>query len=419
MKFLINFILFTKILAFKPDSLRTIFMRQNEKFFNPLPDMAKYYEKDKFTAQLKTETLLNLFYLNYVLRDTGFINELKANYLNSFLTNDKLLIDFTEPRLYKHLNRTWYQYCSQNQLECKKLCLKKEVINSYKKHWCLDYHSNRYKRSIVDKTMSNDELIDEILNDFSNANLKNNIIYLKSLADSLKTKTNEKNFYQNSIAEGNGCQSALCDINAECINTLDSYRCKCKSGFVGSGRQGGCYNGKFCSGRYCRQNGECYFKDALNGYKCKCALQCLNGGRCVMTKFKYECACPRNVTGFLCNETFEYNVFKQKLNEKFYDMTSSDSILLSDLIKFVEPQVDEQKFIKYYNVTMSNLKKIELLKFIKSNVKNLSLNPIKSNEYNTFFKKKLKNIFNRFMPLQSLYNYYPHEDHLDHFINYV
>ena len=419
MKFLINLFFLIRISAIKPDSLRTIFMRQNENFFNTLPDMPKYYEREKFTAKLKIETLLNLIYTNYAVRDTGFINELKANYLNSFLTNDKLLVDLNEPRIYKHLNRTWYQYCSQNQLECKKLCIKKEVINSYKKHWCLDHHYNRYKRSIIDKPISNDDLLDEILSDFSNANLNNNIIFIKSLADSLKTKSNENSFYQNGVAEVKGCQNVFCDINAECINTLDSYKCKCKSGYVGSGRQGGCFSGKFCSGRYCRQNGECYFKDALNGYKCKCALKCLNGGRCVMTKFKYECACPRNVTGFLCNETFEYNVFKQKLTEKFSDMTSSDSILLSDLIKFVEPEIDEQKFIKFYNVSLSNLKKTELVKFIKSNVKNFNLNPIKSSQNSDTFKKKLKNIFNSFMPLQSLYNYDLHEDHLDHFVSYV
>lgn len=416
MKFLICLFFLLRILTNGSCSLRSIVMRQNEKMFKNFPIEPRYYEKEKYTAKLKIETLLNLIYLNFVLKDSGLLNELKANYLNSYLTNDQFFVDLNEARIYKYLNRTWYKYCSVNYLKCKRLCLKKDVINSYKKHWCLDNQSNRFKRSLLDNNASKSDLIDEILSEFSQANLKNNIVYIKSLADSLKTKPVENKMSQSVQIEIDECQKAPCDTNADCINTIGSYKCKCKSGFVGSGRQGGCYNGKFCSGRYCRENGECYFKDTLNGYKCKCALKCLNGGRCVMTKFKYECACPRNVTGFLCNETFEYNVFKQRLIQKFGDMNTSDSIILSELIKFVEPESDQLKLMKFYKISSAGLKKFEILDFLKKHLQNFeknSTNLIENSDDS--FKKKALDLIHRFMPFTKFYHTKPH----DHFLNYL
>lgn len=92
-------------------------------------------------------------------------------------------------------------------------------------------------------------------------------------------------------------------------------------------------------------------------------LECLNGGKCVMSKYKYECKCPLNVTGLLCNETLEYSLFRQKIQEGFKEFNSSDYIQLKDLVKFVEPnstseevQFEFLKLVKkYLNQKSENL----------------------------------------------------------------
>ena len=33
----------------------------------------------------------------------------------------------------------------------------------------------------------------------------------------------------------NECETALCDPNADCINTFGSYNCLCRQGFEGNG----------------------------------------------------------------------------------------------------------------------------------------------------------------------------------------
>ena len=37
------------------------------------------------------------------------------------------------------------------------------------------------------------------------------------------------------LADVNECESFLCDVNANCTNTVGSYSCQCNSGFVGNG----------------------------------------------------------------------------------------------------------------------------------------------------------------------------------------
>jgi hypothetical protein len=94
--------------------------------------------------------------------------------------------------------------------------------------------------------------------------------------------------------------SNLCDSKAKCVNTYGSYRCICEKGSFGSGKPGECFDGKFCSGKICRWNGECYYDQNL-GHRCRCMLDCQNGGYCVMNPYKYECKCVGNYTGDLCD----------------------------------------------------------------------------------------------------------------------
>ncbi|CAF0986608.1 unnamed protein product [Brachionus calyciflorus] len=418
MSILILFLFLGSLYAFKSKLLLINLISQNPELFTSHTQTSKYYEKDTFLDKLKPETLLNLIHKTYLIQDSTFINELKANNLNSFVSNDKLNIDLNEARIYKQLNQTWYTYCTLNRDKCLLICLKKDSINSFKKHWCQDNRSRRLKRGIYYKNMSKNSLLDEIMNELGHESLKNNFIYVKSLADSLNKApklTITSSSYLNQINEGqNDCEKLKCDTNAVCVNSMGNLKCKCKPGYVGHGRPGGCYNGQFCSGRYCRQNGECFYQDYQNGYKCKCNLQCQNGGSCIMTKFKYECLCPRNVTGLLCNETIEYNLFKQKLSEKFQDMNSQDNLKLSDMIKFVETNESSQ-LLKFYNLTSGNnqFKKFELLDFIKNNLNNKSdvvvtrPNIIMSND-------RIRNVLIKMNRPEFYHYHHNYEPHLKH-----
>lgn len=104
-----------------------------------------------------------------------------------------------------------------------------------------------------------------------------------------------------------GCVDEECDQNAECIEN----KCKCKRGYDGDGKQ--CFLIEACSHKYCKKNGVCVYN---NGYKCKCGLECANGGVCRVSKFKYHCVCPKNATGVTCERVWER---KEKRSPSYYE----------------------------------------------------------------------------------------------------
>ena len=67
------------------------------------------------------------------------------------------------------------------------------------------------------------------------------------------------------------CDGALCDINAHCINQLNSYKCECNYGFTG--------DGKFCS-------------EIIEVDECHSKLHnCSENALCVDERYGYTCAC--------------------------------------------------------------------------------------------------------------------------------
>ena len=117
-----------------------------------------------------------------------------------------------------------------------------------------------------------------------------------------------------------------CSNNANCVNTLGSYKCKCKAGFIGDGRT--CTNVNECeSNTYqCRDNSVCV--DTIGSYNCSCETgytlkgqtcqdinecdanqhNCHPNGRCVNTVGSFKCECKSGFIGdgvSLCTDVNE------------------------------------------------------------------------------------------------------------------
>jgi hypothetical protein len=125
-------------------------------------------------------------------------------------------------------------------------------------------------------------------------------------------------------------------------------------------------------------------------------LNCLNGGKCLIRKLKYECECPSGFTGFLCNETTESIFNHQKNIENYKNKKFQGTILLNSLVDMVRP-------FDYKIETIINNKN----NMNKQNMKQTS-KPLE-----TFsMLDKLKKYLNQFRLLQST-------PELTHQLNYV
>ena len=422
----------------------------------------KYLEKDAYDKKFKIELILSLLkntiYTNF---SDNYFNELHANYMNEYFTDYKNqtgnfndLFSFKNERFSKLLNQTWFIHCSIHKKLCLNECLKLSSKLNYKKHWCQLNRNNfklRFKRQAVSipsarsdffsffesnkQNISDELLIKEILDDLMRKNMNNNFAFINSLSGSIEklknTETNNNTFDSKSTKCENGFNYGLsndecidvnecdfsmnsnqtntsnCDHNAVCINTLGSFKCKCKKGYVGDGTNGNCFSGKFCSGRFCRMNGECHYDNNLNGYKCRCMLNCMNGGKCVMTRYKYECRCPNNSTGVLCNETAQYRLFKVNYFNKINDLNSTENIKLSQLVSLVEPSLNGSDLGSFYNNT-----KFEMLNLFK----NFISRPKKDNngQENGEFYKTTIGLIKEEKQLDNLLTYLNHHDEHEH-----
>lgn len=107
---------------------------------------------------------------------------------------------------------------------------------------------------------------------------------------------------------------------------------------------GNCYNGTFCSGKFCRFNGQCIYSNSVNGYKCKCMLDCQNGGKCIQRPSKYECLCSQNYTGPLCTQSQSQSVANYKSMQGLKNQDNSNWMLVRNLAHLVGPSVNRSQY---------------------------------------------------------------------------
>ena len=337
----------------------------------------RYAEKEAYDAKVNIELSLRLLQKTLLKNvSSHFLAGLHANYLMDLSDVESPGFYFSnEQKLFQQLNATWFAYCTKVAQTCSSECLKQD-IPSYKKSWCkLNQHGLRPKRAALD----DDSLLLEVVEEISQKNLNKNFEFINKLSDSVKNPAKKRgkvlqqkfehgfNFENNQCLDINECglfrdkstneTRSQCDPNAACVNTYGSFKCKCNKGFIGDGMAGNCFSSKFCSGRLCRQNGECFYQNNRNGYKCRCMLDCKNGGVCVLGKYKYECKCPRNSTGILCNETAQDSIEKLKLGK--HASNSLENVSLRKLIDLAETPQDLDKSIKFdmFNLFDEYLKK--------------------------------------------------------------
>ena len=74
------------------------------------------------------------------------------------------------------------------------------------------------------------------------------------------------------------CSSGLnnCDLNADCFNSVGSYTCQCKEGFIGTGNL--CGRGQ-CKDASCPENQKCISPNTF-GCECKKGFEMDQSGEC-------------------------------------------------------------------------------------------------------------------------------------------
>ncbi|XP_059579139.1 protein eyes shut homolog [Alligator mississippiensis] len=107
------------------------------------------------------------------------------------------------------------------------------------------------------------------------------------------------------------CISVPCLNNGSCIDDINSFKCHCKSGFIGTNCE---TNADECLSEPCL-HGSCI--DHIDGYRCTCeagwtsfrceinvneceSAPCINGGSCQDLVSAFVCICLSGYTGAFC-----------------------------------------------------------------------------------------------------------------------
>ncbi|XP_028402439.1 uncharacterized protein LOC114525371 isoform X2 [Dendronephthya gigantea] len=110
-------------------------------------------------------------------------------------------------------------------------------------------------------------------------------------------------------------QNSSCDVNAECIDKIGSYDCRCKPGFSGDGRLS-CSNINECLNSPCHTNANC--SDNEGSFECICnpgfsgnGVNCTNTDECLTKPCHANATCTDKESSYecRCNDGFSGNGF--------------------------------------------------------------------------------------------------------------
>jgi hypothetical protein len=288
------------------------------------------YKSDAYQNALKVEILLRVLLkqINYNKKSPIVFGNLINQAANDvYLKLSKEKLEKSQFNHY-HIPAEWldymdsydFRYCGERLELCVQTCPTTFILQIEPYNFWCKLNSIKRKKRFLSISESNQQkmIIDEIVHE----SLKDNFKPLEIATNGPPCESRGLRRLHNSLicmdfdeCDYKTMKFMVCDKNAKCLNKYGSYECKCDDGFYGTGRVGNCFSRDFCSGKFCRKNGQCVFKTNNEGYKCECALKCLNGGRCIVTQNKYECKCSYNTTGLLCEQIVSSNMLDTGFDE--------------------------------------------------------------------------------------------------------
>lgn len=105
------------------------------------------------------------------------------------------------------------------------------------------------------------------------------------------------------LTDVNECdQPGVCDVNAQCVNVLGSYECRCGAGYMSLG--------DVCIGWFLRVVGilQYLYVDMLTDIdECESSYDCALHARCTNTEGSYTCSCTSGYEGdgFVCGGMYD------------------------------------------------------------------------------------------------------------------
>ena len=102
----------------------------------------------------------------------------------------------------------------------------------------------QYLKQIFDHNLVKNVLLNQVASDLVKSNMKNSMAFIRKLSSNqLRIYDHGTSEYSLAPKQVKQCHSGNpCDVNAICVEALDSIKCQCRKGFIGNGMKGTTYN---------------------------------------------------------------------------------------------------------------------------------------------------------------------------------